>query len=230
MPSFIALKKCIFLFIALLISVTLLSCLPAKAREPEIVHATIGSHDLFIPRAYLDFAHTSIGLDSALLQTWYPGNAIPPSNSSLELAKQGIWWKNIRILISEANPDIPFDSVARKLTSYLKADKYIASEFGLQHYTHKESYGPNSRGLWLEQKDGVINSYITCTEILSSNNSSKCSYWARIENRLSVKASFDRRLLPEWQLIRGNIESLIQSFQSPYSAIEYLEKNNRKGE
>lgn len=200
----------------------LCGCLPSEQSEPEIIHAKLGTYELYIPKAYVKFRHTSIGNESALLQAWYPGSAIVPGDSSIELSKQGVWWKNVRILASKRNSTIPFDEFARKSTKYLDATEIVANEYGLIHYKQPAGYVQDKYDVWFEKVNGEIVSYITCTEQLTSTSVPQCSHEIFVDSKLWLKVSYDRRLLPEWKLIKTNVEDMFKSFQTPRSAREFI--------
>jgi hypothetical protein len=207
----------------------LLSCLPFKAKEPEIIHARLGQHELFIPKAYVGFRHTSVGNESALLVTWYPGSDIPPGNNGGELLRQGIWWKHVQILITANSASLDFDTVAKKSIDHLKATEFAGNEYGLAHYEQKSIPKNDKRDVWFELKEGKITAYITCSDVIGGPPVPHCSLYQSI-GPLRFEASFNRRLLPEWSTIRQNILEMIESFWSEESSINYVSERLKAAE
>ena len=85
----------IVVFVLSVVCLFLAGCKQSSPTDLKIIEGKLRQFNVYIPKAYLKFRHTSIGDESALIQAWYPGAAIPPSNDSLELAKQKLWKNNI---------------------------------------------------------------------------------------------------------------------------------------
>ena len=72
----------IFLFyaVALLILPGISGCSKAAQKSPtsDIIERNIGGRNFYIPKAYLNMPYTTVGNDGALIQTWYPGDAVVP--------------------------------------------------------------------------------------------------------------------------------------------------------
>ena len=200
----------------------LTACWPEPKPDYEVVHARFGQVDLYIPKEYVKFRHTSIGTDSMLLQAWYPGAAPVPSNDSTELLKQGVWWKNVRILIS-LRPDesIPFAEATQGTLRFLKATEFVGNEFGLVHYTQPHNGNKDLYDVWLERSNGSISSRITCLDKLAEIDKPNCKHYF-FRGPFSLSVSYDRSLLPEWKTISRNVQGLFDSFHSPEESKEFL--------
>lgn len=198
-------------------------CLPDEAQNYEIINAKLGDVTLYIPKEYVKFRHTSIGTESALLQAWYPGAAPVPGDDSTELWKQGIWWKNVMILVSmRHDTTIPFDKGTKSSIKYLRATEFAGDEYGLQHYTQApDDHNQDLYDVWLEKDNDFIISRITCTEKISELSKPNCTHYF-FWNDLSAKITFDRRFLSDWKTINQNVTSMLESFQSPESAQTFL--------
>ena len=213
--------------VALGIGSLITSCRPSA--EPIIVHARLGQTDFYIPKAYLDFGHTSAGPESALMQAWYPGSAIVPEKSQMDLVKEGVWWKNVRILFGTLPNTAPsFDHVARTMIGHFNATRFVTEEYGLQHYAPPPEPGKDSYDVWIEVEQGQIRSYITCTEKDSEVSVPKCAYHARYKEKFSLKISFDRRVLSEWKLIKTNVNEMLESFHSLQTSSDYIKKISKQ--
>ncbi len=210
--------------LAIVLCGLLVSCLPSKEKSSQIVHANLGGHDIYIPKDYLKFGHTSVGNESALLQAWYPGAAIPPGRDAAKLLKERIWWKNIMILISVIKPKLPFSVTAPESVKYLKATELVGKEYGLIHMTQPEGGIKDNYDVWFEMRDNEVQSYITCSEKLGQKHYPQCNHWLRIEQNFSIQISYNRDLLPEWKKISDNVKSMFESFQSAETASEFLQK------
>ncbi len=226
--------KKIYKNIILIFSLGILcSCLPDSSAQNEIkiIHANIGGQDLYIPKQYVSFRHTSIGPEAALLQAWYPGSAIVPGNTK-ELWQQGQWWKNVMILASKRGPKkITFDEWAHKSTEHFEATEIVENEYGLIHRTQPKGANQDAYDLWTEEKNGEILSYITCSEKMTEISVPQCSQFMYWKDRLWLKIDYDARLLPEWKTIQNNIELMFISFEDHESSKEFamrklMEKNH----
>lgn len=202
----------------------LTGCLPDGGRggvSTEIVEAKIGDQVYYIPKAYLNFQHTSVGPDGFLLQAFYPGSAIVPGDVN-ELWKQDEWWKNVRILASKRHSPISFDEFAQSSTAYLKASEIVGNEYGLIHQKQPEGVAQDQLDIWFEKKDQQIVSYVTCSEHLIENDFPQCSHDLFIGSKLWLKVTYDKRLLPKWKTVQNDVEEMLDSFQSPGTAREFL--------
>lgn len=206
----------------------LISHRPSVPPEPELIHAKIGASELYIPKEYLKFRHTGVGAKSALLQAWYPGSAIAPGSSSLDLAKEGVWWKNISILVNERLSDISFDNFARKSTEYLDATELVGDEYGMMHYTQPKGFVQDKYDVWLEKNGELITSYITCSERLIESDIPQCTHKFFLDGGLRISISYDRRFLPEWKIIKSNVEDMFDSFRSREAAERSLRTNSNE--
>lgn len=216
------------LCIGLFFSAYLTACKPSAHDEPEIVHARLGDQDLYIPKEYLKFRHTSVGTESALIQAWYPGSAVAPGNDSAELWKQGVWWKNVRILINYYKDPASVEKLAESRMAHLKASYETGSEYGLIHYEQPEGSVKDHHDIWLEKQDKEILSFITCSEKLVESDFPQCRQYIKIRRTIWINATYDRRFLPEWKMIKQNIESMFESFRNEDTARDFIKSQFSK--
>lgn len=198
------------------------ACVPSADSEPGIIHAKLGNHDLYIPEPYLKFRHTSVGEDSVLLQAWYPGSGIAPGDSSIDLAKEGIWWRQVRILMNYHHHPASVETLLDSQIQHLKAFEVVGIEHDLVHRRQPDGHIQDHRDVWVEEKDGRPDSFITCSERLIATDYPQCKHYILTSENIWLGVSYDRRFLPKWQLIKKNVEEMFESFQSPDTAKEFI--------
>ena len=202
-----------------------------RGSSPQIIQARLGNVDLYIPKDYVRFGHTSIGTESALIQAWYPGATPVPGkgDNSTELWRQGLWGNNIRILL-HSNPNIPLWENDRILKSLerLNATLMVGQEYGLLHKTQPEGKVQDAYDVWLEMNGNKIISYITCSDEWDREwYYPQCSHYIELGyqdagKRVRAHISYDRRLLPEWKTIKDNVGAMFESFESQDTAKEFI--------
>ena len=177
-----------------------------EAQTSQIRHAKLGQTDLYIPSEYLKFRHTSIGPEAILIQAWYPGSAIVPSNDINDLFKQGLWWKQVRVLLLlRRDANIDFDESSKKSTKHLHATALVGDEGGLMHYTQPPGAVQDLYDLWLEYNpEGKIISRTTCSEKIIKLDRPQCEMTLLFNKDISLGIAFDKKLLPEWKTIKNN--------------------------
>lgn len=213
--------------IFLVLCVFLSACLPEKknrldVNKIEIIEGKVSNQEYFIPEPYFyPGSHRFIDND-VLLLTMYP-NFLPLDKAPKDYWKEGSWWRNIIILISSRqNPTILFDEAARKSTQHLHATVFVGEDYGLYHFTQSENSNRDAYDVWFEKSDNQIVSYITCGEKVIKEDIPQCSHWFLLNENLSLKIDYDRRFLPKWKIIEGNVKKMIESFGSPKAAKEFL--------
>lgn len=201
----------------------------AKVVEPEIVHTKLGNSDLYIPKPYLRFGHTSIGPESILMQAWYPGSDVVPGQGDnlAELWQQGEGWKSVRILMSKKDSSISFDEFFEKSTGYLEATELVGLEYGLIHKTQPQGAVKDKYDVWHDEKDGKILSHITCSEKITPTSRPQCSQFLFISPDVWMMISYHKELLPEWRTVQENVISLWKSFSSEKNSREFISARMR---
>lgn len=200
------------------------ACIPSNAETQKITPYRVGQHDLYVPDAYVRFAWTSVGVGgpSGLLQAYFPGSA-PVLEEPKDLVQRGLWHKNIRILFSNAvsNPDFDPEKGLAAVARLFKADKVMGERYGLTHQTQSDEAKSYWDDLWVERDDEELLSYVNCSKNYADEVVPHCEhhFW---DERFVYKVTYDKRLLPEWRLIRENVVALMASFRSEESARVFL--------
>lgn len=198
--------------------------------SPQIIQARLGNVELYIPKDYVRFGHTSIGTESALIQAWYPGATPVPGKGDnfTELWKQGLMPNHVRILLN-SHPNIPqWDNNILKPLERLNATQIVGQEYGLLHKTQPEEKVKDLYDVWFEMKGDQVLSYITCTDESDKEwHYPQCSHYMKLGSyregrRVLAHISYDRRFLPDWEIIKTNVESMFDSFQSQETAREFI--------
>lgn len=202
----------------------LTACLPSNDKLQEVTHYRIGRYDLYIPYAYVQFHWTSIGIGSpsGLIQAYYPGSA-PVMDDPNALYKRDLWQKNVRILFSDLSryPDFDPEKGLAGAVHLFKASNVVGEQYGLSHQTQPDDIKNDWDELWIERKNGHLISYISCRKEYAEGVVPYCAhhFW---DNRFDYKVSYDKRLLPEWRLIRENVLALMGSFESEEAARAFI--------
>ncbi|WP_143056933.1 hypothetical protein [Nitrosomonas marina] len=194
----------------------------ACTKNIELTHAVLNQHSLYIPLEYLKFIHTSVGNESALLQTWYPGGNIVPNGTPLEFIKEDVWWKNIRVLITSKRSAIPFGEFAQKTITHLEATELVGNEYGLIHYKQPENEVQDHSDVWVEKNEKNTVSYIICSEHITKNDRPQCENHFFMNEKFWIKISYSRKLLSDWKNLKDNVINMIDSFEKPDTAQFFL--------
>lgn len=206
---------------SLLVPLLLVGCLADRKEHivfenVEIIEAAVAGKKLYIPNVYVRFNHTSIGDNSGLLQTYYPGS-MPVLGDPLELWWQGEWRKNITVYY-EGFFKRDIRKALQELIAKNSAHKSLGKEFGLLHLTQVETQENFKDDIWIaDARDGQ---FIICNE-RQAKLTALCSY-NLVRNEVYLRVVFDKQYLPEWKLIRNNVNDLFDSFGDPKTAKEYL--------
>lgn len=177
---------------------------------------------LYIPTKYLILNRNKIDSESILIQAWYPGNQPAPDSSSRRLWRAGVWWKNVRVLISNYNTQQSFDNFSISSTEYLDAVHFVDIEYDLLHFTQPIGKIRDKPDVWLQKTGSRVHLFITCSERLIATDKSQCSMYHLNERDFLIKTSFDRRLLHDWCLIRESVDDLIDSFKNPITSRRFF--------
>ena len=176
----------------------------------------------YVPRIYEKMAWADTDRDQSIyLQVMYP-HFSPLSQSPQKYWDEGTKYHYIiRILVSDKDPKIPFETAIRTGMKSYEATELVGEEYGLWHYTQPEGKNQDSYDYWIEKNSDELISYITCSEILSERSVPQCRYFIPNEKVYYI-VSFDKRLLPHWSSIKKNTEEIYTSFASPEAALEFL--------
>lgn len=190
-----------------------------------LVHVTYGTEDLHVPRAY-SFRPGTIGAESMFLQTFYPGLHVLLESWD-ELKQKDEHWKIIRMLVLyHPKSEISMHDLTVKMTEeHLKTTEIVGEEYGLIHKKQPESEIQDFDDAWLEKENGKYVSYINCSEKLNEISVPQCTHHFRINQKVAIQVSYDKRLLPEWKTIETNVLTLYDSFKSPDTALAFLRQS-----
>ncbi|MGB3540074.1 MAG: hypothetical protein WBA42_18120 [Mesorhizobium sp.] len=194
-----------------------------KESEVALVVANLGGTNLYIPRPYLDAPNTGIDPKSILLQAWYPGDGLMPSDARARWRRLG-WSKNVRILI---HWDVPHSSIKAWTAAAIKlqqATKAEGSEFGLLHMTQPSGAMQDHFEIWIEGSEAEPMSMISCADKQVAR-SPQCIHYFNI-GAYEIQAHYDARLLPEWKTIQTHISHLFKSFNSSDTASAYFAEHS----
>jgi hypothetical protein len=203
----------------LLFAVLLAACLPKteehKPLNVDIGMYHVGDHTFYVPKPYV----TSIGDESLLLESYYPGNA-PVLRTWQELKDQGNVYKTISILMTDLSRYENFtpEKGLSALINLFQATKVTGKEYGLKHHTQPDGIENEWGEIWVESSEPKSIAYITCK---TKAKKPQCSY-NFFGNDFEYKISFDKRLLPEWKTVRHNVLELIDSLHSEEAAKAYF--------
>ena len=217
-------KRIFNTLLILLLIVAVSGCQPSSSVQFQINEYHVGEHTLYIPRAYTHLDTTSIGDESGLIQAFYPGSAPVIQNRKI-LWEQGKWYKNVRIHFDDVsqykiNPE---KSLQSQITRF-KAFKVVGEQYGLIYRTQPENIKNDHDELWVEKdKSGKVVSRIQCKKKYHETVIPQCSHRFYSEN-FKYKVSYDKRLLPEWKLIRENVLALMASFESHQAAHDFVDE------
>ncbi|MCB1783392.1 MAG: hypothetical protein KDI13_05300 [Alphaproteobacteria bacterium] len=197
------------------------ACTPQGTKNSadiKIIETIVNGENLYIPHAYLKFGYTSVGDKSGFLQAYYPGSSPVPGDPK-ELFKQGEWYKNVRILFTNYPKPNP-QGVLQNNIETQKTDKTIGEEYGLVHLTQSDQDQAFHRDIWVDSFDD--GSFIRCSKKTDADDPVQiCEHLFNI-GQTSLSISYDKRLLPEWKLIKKNVWAMYESFKSPKTAIAYI--------
>lgn len=202
---------------ALLALILLAGCPPSRGGErPEIVRATIGAQEYFVPRAYLTLPGKGLPPTSIYVLAFYP-DFRPAWDSHNTIWKEGKWKQNINILAAYSPSPAPIEAQLNSAIALLHATEPKGREHGLDHFTQPDGEVQDHRDIWIErsQDNLAAASYVTCGD-------KKCALYFSWNSNFFVTTSFFRSLLPEWKLIKGESVDLLDSFRSEEAAIRYL--------
>lgn len=213
--------------IALLIACCLLfvfiapSCSPAGDND-HVIHYKMGNHDLYIPQVYVHFSHTSVGHESGLIQAYYPG-AAPVLKDPGILLDEHKWFKNVLILFDDIDQmsDFNFTRGFEATEDLTKANTIASYEYGLIHQTQPDGLKKDSDDIWVERDGQKLISFIQCSKKYASGVIPQCTHKTHDKDFLYT-ITYDKRLLPQWKLIRTNVFALMQSFTSENRAKSFL--------
>lgn len=212
------LKNCLWLISFLF----LLSCDSGEQRQYRIIHAKVGTHNLYIPDLYMRTAFSSVGKESGYIHAWYPGSA-PILRDPKQLWKEGEWYKNIGILFYDKSEYSKRDLeiVLKGQIDIFKAYKVVGDQHGLIYQTQPDDIKNDKNEVWIERENGILKSFITCGKKFAEGIIPQCIHFSEDENFL-YHISYDKRLLPEWTLIRTNALTLMNSFKTEIDAKNFV--------
>lgn len=198
---------------------------PNSRYTDEVIERVVGGHTVFVPKEYLKFRTSSVGTRSMLIHAWYPGAAPPPSGDSFDLREnQGIWWKNISILATTGiHPTKTFDTFARQTTEHLSATVYVGEEHGLQHFTQEADGNPDAKDIWFEKSSDEIKSFIRCSDKITDLSVPQCEHVLWFARDYRIHINYNRKLLPQWKVIRSNVLAMLDSFSSRASSTQFIQ-------
>lgn len=212
-----------FLFVLCL---CLAACVPEKnnslsSKNTRIIEGQINDVTYFIPENYFVPTSKSILHDSFYLRAIYPQFA-PITIDMQTLWDLNLQHRKIDILAQYAPNALPPDQFVKSvIDGTWKAYEIVGEEYGLIHQTQPEGYNQDNHDMWIEKKDRSYVSYVNCSKKLSEISVPHCSDHF-FKDGFHVKVNFDKRLLPEWKIIREKTIDLIDSFHSPESAKEFI--------
>ncbi len=193
-------------------------------KNVSVVTGNLGPHFLFVPYAYLHPLSKSIGPESILLQTFYPGDAVVPGKPE-GLWKKGEWWKNVRVLGTyHPNSKITFNDLTLVMIKHHKATEIVGEEYGLVHQKQPLGEVQDKWDMWLEREEDKYVSYITCSEKIIETDVPQCSQRLQLVPKLTLEISYDKRLLPHWRTIEYAVISMFNSFKSKEEAHTFFLK------
>ena len=205
-----------------IVSIFLVSCAPQKKKpsDTQVIEYTVDGKKLYIPYAYVKFGYTSVGGKSGLIQAFYPGSTPVPGDPN-ELWEKGEWYKDVRILFT--NPPDPHPQVVlESMKKFYKADLYAGEQYGLKHLTQSNPDQAYNEDIWIE--DEKAGDFISCSEKTDRDDPVQTCKHVFLTGKTYFKISYDRRLLPEWKLIKNNVVEMFNSFQSADTAAAYIQQ------
>ena len=193
----------------------------ADSTQIQIKEYEVAGREMHIPDAYTRFAHSSVGIDSGFIQMWYPGDAPLPGEPG-DLFDQGEWDKNIRLLFSHAPKAVP-QKTLNHMIDHHGADTLVGKEYGLEHYSQSDEYERIfRRDVWVVDKEE--GSWISCSKKQGDDDFIQlCSHNFYVGD-MSMKITYNKIHLPEWQKIHENVVALYDSFSSSETARAYVAK------
>ncbi len=194
-----------------------------EVHDPLALHrAVLSGEMLFIPDVYLDFKYTSAGDESALIQMWYPGSNPVPGDPQ-ELWRQGEWYQNVRLLLTNNKTIRNGANILQGQIDLQSADLLVGNEYGLAHYAQSDPhYAIFKDDLYIEDREN--GSYIRCTKKQTADDPvSLCKHKFGI-GKMSFSITYDKRLLPDWKIIKTNVVAMYESFKAPDTARAYIQQ------
>lgn len=195
--------------------------------KPLIVVKKMGEETLFIPHEYLAFEYTSIGRETGLIQTYFPGNIPLPTTPEI-LHKNGQWHKAILVSFTLLN-SYPKFSLENTLTGYIDlydANFSLGHEYNLEHISQKEKNKRFKKDLWLEKRGNSINSIIACGEKYDEIVVPQCTLYF-IDKTYEYSVDFDKTLLSDWKIIKYSVSKLIESFGTKEKSMLFYKENSQ---
>lgn len=216
------------IFYMVLVCFLLAGCLPDNSKSPsienaEIIKVQLEDATLYIPeKDFHKLGKPTPGSDSILLNVMYP-DMTPILEKPNDLWKKGEWYRNISILISRSPKPVSIEELTQHKIESLKASKFVGDENGLKHYTQPDGGIKDHWDVWTEYEDNKILSVITCSEKIIKAAVPQCIQHLR-PLALSLRLSYDKRLLKDAKKIREKVLSLLESYKIEQTSKDYFEE------
>ena len=183
---------------------------------------------LYIPNP--DF-HRLTGATSSdgtvLLNLMYP-EMIPILEKPNDLRERGEWYKSISILIHQYPKPRSIKQFLDDNKKYLRTTRLIGEEYDLMHYSQEQDGIQDHRDIWVDKQGEEIQSVVTCSEKILKTDIPQCSQYIRL-SKLSIKFSYDKKLLENHKEIKKKVYDLLESYQTHKKSTEYyVERLNKK--
>lgn len=212
--------------VPLICVVFLVGCGPDNSTK--IIEGEIYGRKFYYPWLYAVPPFYGISGESIYVRALHP-TFEPLQISETELFHQKREQYLIRMLVKPALRDTPkrisLDELFQAMNERnYKATVFVGNEYGLVHMTQPPEGVADIHDIWLEKIDGKVVSYISCGEKILNTDVPQCRYLST-ENYFRLEISFDKRMLPEWRAVRDNALRMINSFNSPETAMEFLHQS-----
>ncbi len=203
-------------FIALFISVIMLSgCLPSKDRQ-QIVSVTINNVQLEIPKEYFVNRIPPSGStqkDVGLAVVW-------PDFSPLPISEQKLWEagrlnERIRYVVSDPTKLKPLPEFFEFAKSFHMASVNRGDLYGLKYFGHPSGQVIDRDELFvLSDESNKPRSLILCAKPESAHVKNALCKHIFAAGPLYVQASYHRKYLSEWKNIEQETKNLISKLQN----------------
>lgn len=223
-------RKILFLAISLI----LVACLPSKDRQisadtARIIRGEIDGQAYYVPEVY--FVPNSSRMSdpknfSIYIQVLYPEFS-PILEPTQSLWTRGEGYRYVQIL-AKHNQGKKFKYASEAAQTRLdaiirgrKTTQVVGEEYGLLHQTQTPDGIQDFDDVWIEKKDDRIVSHITCGEKILKTDVPQCVHWTYWDN-FFMELRYDKRLLPEWEVVQEEARALFDSFKSEQTTRTFL--------
>ncbi len=181
----------------------------------------IGNHKLYIPIAYGRLKGELFTDTGGYFKTYYPGGA-PIIQNPVILKKQGKWYRSVMVHFKDIAQHSKFtpEKGIQAHIDLMKTTKVIGQQYGLTRQTQPDDIQNDWDDIWIESATEPNVSYITCSKPRDSVVP-QCTHYF-YDHNFKYDISYDRRLLPDWRIIRKNVLSMMRSFESKESAKNFI--------